>query len=334
MARRRLDGLCFNCPEKFSRDHAKQCTMRGIYFLEMDTDDAASEQDSEEDMSISMHALAGIRMGKTLNLAASIGDTNLMALIDSGYTHCFLAESTALRIGLVPEPRPGLTVGVANGECVPATGVCKAVPITIGAETFHVDVYIILLDGYELVLGCDWLRTLGPIMWDFDRRSMAFWRDGHRVKWLGLDAPPVPHLAITMAQDLLRLLLDEFADLFATPTGLPPQRAFDHRIHLLLSTPPVVVRPYWYPQLLKDEIETRCKAMLEQSIIRASTSAFSSPVLLVRKRDGTWRFCVDYIALNSKAIRDKFLIPIVDELLDELKGAIFFTKLDLRSGYH
>jgi hypothetical protein len=94
------------------------------------------------------------------------------------------------------------------------------------------------------------------------------------------------------------------------------------------------MRPYCYAHLQKAGLEKQCAEMLVQGVIRPSSSAFSALVILIKKADDSWWLCVDYRALNEKTDMDKFPIPIVEELLDELRGAQFFTKLDLRSGYH
>jgi len=224
---------------------------------------------------------------------------------------------------------------VANGECVSCPGVIRQAPLTIDNDTFRVDLFVMPLAGYDLVLGTQWLATLGPVLWDFSARKMSFQRQGRAVCWTGVAATSAPGVRTTIASEsLLDELLASFGDVFAEPQGLPPPCAHDHSIVLKPGAQPVAVRPYRYPASHKDELEQQCAAMLEQGIICSNASAFSSPVLLVRKAEGSWHFCVDYRALNALTVKDAFPIPVVDELLDELHGARFFSKLDLRSGYH
>lgn len=91
---------------------------------------------------------------------------------------------------------------------------------------------------------------------------------------------------------------------------------------------------YRYNPAQKDEIERQVAEMLQQGVIQPSVSPFSSPVLLVQKKDLTWRFCIDYRHLNAITVKNRYPLPIVDELLDELAGSSLFTSLDLRAGYH
>lgn len=104
----------------------------------------------------------------------------------------------------------------------------------------------------------------------------------------------------------LNMLLAEYEDLFVEPHSLPPKRTLNHSINLKPNLEPINVRSYRYPPHQKNEIERMVKEMLQQSLIRPSQSLYAFVVLLVKKKDGSWHFCVNYRQLNALTIKDKF----------------------------
>ncbi len=140
-----------------------------------------------------------------------------------------------------------------------------------------------------------------------------------------------PSLAIP---PMVANLLQEYADVFLKdlPPGLPPLRGIEHQIDLIPGAQLPNRAPYRTNPDETKEIQRQVQALLDKGYIRESLSPCSVPVLLVPKKDGSWRMCVDCRAINNITIRYRYPIPRLDDMLDELSGAIIFTKIDLHSG--
>ena len=140
----------------------------------------------------------------------------------------------------------------------------------------------------------------------------------------------------TKLQQTRQYMLSEYADVFPSglPPGLPPQRAIDHAIDVVPGSAPPYKASYRMSPLELQELKKQIEELLAQGHIRPSTSPYGSPVLFVKKKEGTLRMCVDYRALNKITIKNKYPLPRIDELLDRLVGSKYFSKIDLRSGYH
>lgn len=217
------------------------------------------------------------------------------------------------------------------------------------------------LGDTQIILGTVWLSQFGPTLWDFKRHTLKFWRHGSPVIFKGTSPSNIEVIdrevlkkmmqveGVAVAIQLLsaevdenstewpedlRKMLKEFEDVFQTLKKLPPKRSSDYHIPLLHPNQAISARPYRYPFFKKNEIERQIQEMLQTGIIRPSSCPFASPVALVKKSDGSWRLCMDYRSLNQDTMKDKFLIPLIDDLLDELFGARYFSKLNLCSGYH
>jgi len=322
---------------------------------------AVEDSMSEEFEQLSLNALAGTAHGDALQLRSLVANKVMLVLIDSGSSHSFVSSSFLQTVGIQPIDAPPKNVKMANGQVLLSNKMVPHMEWWCQGHTLTADMRVLDLSVYDAILGYDWLKTRSPMICQWDKKIIEFEENGHKVTLKGIQ--PVQHtISCISAASLIKsckgndiwafavlsaepstppelpseiaTLLQEYADVFAKPTTLPPSRVYDHTIPLLPNTTPVNSRPYRYSPLHKTEIERQVKDLLAAGLITQSTSPFAFPVLLVLKKDGTWRFCVDYRKLNELTIKNRFPLPVIEEILDELAGTQFFTKLDMSAGFH
>jgi hypothetical protein len=315
-------------------------------------------------MQISIAAYTGSPSASTISLLLSIQGSQAVALADTGSTNTFLDYNFAVKHNIPMVQAEARTVTVAGGGILTSTAIAPNCSFKIQDKQLCASFRILQLQGSDIILGVNWFKLHNPVTFDFLARTLTLGNKGesqtfqdHLVPDTNLlisadecsklidqgatgyllysaeevseSAPSPPSIP-----DALAAIVEEFQDIFSEPTQLPPHRSADHNIPLIPGAKPPNIRPYRMSHSQKNTIETIIKQLLQKGEIQHSSSPFSSPVILVKKKDKSWRLCVDYRSLNDITIKNKFPIHVIEDLLDELHGVVIFTKLDLRSGYH
>lgn len=181
MEARKDKGLCFNCDEKYLRGH--RCQKRQLFLLIGDDEEEVNEQnlqelmgDELEDVQISMHALVGSNSFRTMRVQGQLKGRTITILIDSGSPHNFI-EPKVVKFARY-KVAPDLSVAVVDGTKLCSKTACKAFSSKMQGQKFSIEVKILPIGGCDMVLGVQWLTTLGPILWDF--RNLSGWNSTYK----------------------------------------------------------------------------------------------------------------------------------------------------------
>jgi hypothetical protein len=310
---------------------------------------------------ISLNALIGFSARQTLKLIGYIKHRKVIILVDSGSTHNFIHRRIAQETNCYIRVVNNFQIMIANGKSMKCGGHFENARLQIGDYHLKSHMFSIDMGGCDIVLGADWLRNLDPILMDFKELTMQFDQEGLQYKFQGINVGSleiiISHRMEKMLKKVhsgvisqlhaiqaietpfvpqdLQSILSKHQAIFSTPQGLPPSRGVhDHSIPLVSGSLPPNIRPYRHPFSPKNEIEKMVQELLNAGVICHRTSPYSSPMFMVLKKEGSWHMCLDFCALNKLTFKEKFPIPVIDDHFDELSGALFFTKLDLHSGYH
>jgi len=287
-----------------------------------------------------------------------VGDHQVYALFDPGSDRSYIRDDlTAILDYPISHLSPGIIVHTPLGEHLIRNSVFLGCQLKIKDVILEAELIPLPLIDLDVILGMDWLSSHHAIL-DCHEKLVIFRRPGfselvfegklqtrslsfismltaHKLMRKGCEA----FLAFVIDTSLSETKLDdipivnEFPDVFPEDLpGQPPNREIDFSIDVLSRITPISITPSRMSPAELKELQTQLGELLEKGFIRPSTSPWGAPV--VKKKDGSLRLCVAYRQLNKVTIKNKYPLPRIDDLFDQLQGATVFLKIDLRSGYH
>nr|KAJ0192365.1 hypothetical protein LSAT_V11C800454700 [Lactuca sativa] len=289
-----------------------------------------------------------------------VNSIHARVLFDSGANRSFVSSTFCKNLGRNAKTlEHALEIETADDHWVVVREEYDDCSIEIEGSVLPLKLLPIALGDFDIVIGMDWLSKNQAII-DCENRIVQVWvpekgmvkiygdrrikdsilisvtkatrylKKGCQSYWAYVldskkDKPGITHIPVVR----------EFQDVFPDDlTSLPPDRQVEFRIDLTPGVAPIARAPYRLAPTEMKELMTQLQDLLDKGFIRPSTSPWGAPVLFVKKKDGTMRMCIDYRELNKVTIKNRYPLPRIDDLFDQLQGASYFSKIDLRSGYH
>ncbi|GJS09209.1 putative reverse transcriptase domain-containing protein [Tanacetum coccineum] len=280
-------------------------------------------------------------------------------LFNSGADRSFITLSLASMLNI-----PSITVDtfynieMADGNLVNTNTVIKGCTLTLLNQPFEIDLMPIKLGSFDVVIGMDWLsKYRAKILCDekvvhipIDGETLIIQGDRSKTrlnliscikteKYISRGCQVFMIQVMEKKADEKRLedisVVKEFPDVFPEDLpGIPPVRQVEFQIDLIPGAAPIARTPYRLAPSEMQELSNQLQELTDRGFIRPSTSPWGAPVLFVKKKDGSFRMCIDYRELNKLTIKNRYPLPRIDDLFDQLQGSSVYSKIDLRSGYH
>nr|GEW15797.1 putative reverse transcriptase domain-containing protein [Tanacetum cinerariifolium] len=280
-------------------------------------------------------------------------------LFDSGADRSFVSTkfSTLINIKHV-EIDTSYEVELADGKIVSTNNVLKGCTLNLLNHSFPIDLMVIELESFDVVIGMYWLSKYDAAILCGEKKvrislkNKALIIEGDRNqsrlkiiscikarKYIenGCDGFLAQVTETVFKEKRVKdvLVICDFPEVFPKDLpGLPPLRQVEFRIDLIPDATPVARAPYRLAPFELKELSEQLKELSKKGFIRPSSSPWGAPVLFVKKKDGSFCLCIDYWELNKLMIKNKYPLPRIDDLFNQLQGSSVYSKIDLRSGYH
>ncbi|GKA29049.1 putative reverse transcriptase domain-containing protein [Tanacetum coccineum] len=221
-------------------------------------------------------------------------------LFGTGADRSFISTAFSSLINNAPTPlENSYDVELADGKIVGIDTIIRGCTLNFLSHPFNIDLMPVELGSFDIIIGMDWLRKYHAVI------AQEYIAKGYFPKVFLEDLP-----------------------------GLPPARPMEFHIDLIPGAAPVARAPYRLALSKMKELSEQLQELSDKGFIRPSSSPWGAPVLFVRKKDGSFRMCIDYYELNKLIVKNRYPLPRIDDLFDQLQGSSIYSKIDLRSGYH